>query len=314
MKSKALAGLMTILFLVSITTIASPVSASPTIWHVSDGDSIQDAIDAASPYDTIIVHPGSYDGFEANVEGITIKAAWWRKPVISGTGITIHGQVVGVLVTADYVTIKGLSVTGSYSTGIWVLDGADHVKILMNKVDQTGFDPAVLPEVTWDGSAIQSHGDETYISMNLVKFGFSSRPHNGINVFYKNYEITENWVVIFEGRRYQVGINVRGNVFVAKNIVKCPDKTVGVWTRVFGIWLYGLDQYSPATLTGIVKKNSVYKTDYAIWVTGTKWDSNTVIMKNILVNNGIGIILENGASPALYQNWIKYSWWADIYP
>jgi len=298
---------------------ASQIAQGYAALHVDDNwlewpgayRTITEALAVANPGDTIIVHAGTYDGFDANVDGITVRAA--SKPVISGTGISFGGQVVGILVTADDVTIQGFKITGQYSTGIWVVDGTDDAQILGNTVDQTGFDPAALSGVTWDGSAIQSHGDDTVISNNRVKFGQSSRPHNGINVFYNDYIITKNTVTIFEMRKYQVGINVRAPATVDNNRVVCPDKTVGSWTRVFGIWLYGLDSYSPDELEATVTKNTVTKTDYAIWLSGSKWDSDTVIEKNTLVNIGFGIVRENGADPTIQNNRIKNYWWADIY-
>ncbi len=294
-------------------------TAGPVLNDTTDVtyDTIQLAIDAASAGDTIIVHEGTYAGFNAN-KSVTIKAAPDEAPVISGTGISWGGHVVGVLVTADDVTIRRFKVTGPYSMGIWVFFGADDVQILGNIVDQTGFDPGAL--ASWDGSAIASHGNDTLISNNRVKFRQSSKPHSGINILVawgttscgRDSIIVNNRVTIFEHSKYQVGIIVRGNATIVNNRVVCPDKNVGSWTRVFGIWLYGLDGYSPAEFEVTVTKNTVTKTDYAIWVTGPKLDSDTVIEKNTLVNNGIGVILENGATPTIQNNRIRNSWWWDI--
>jgi parallel beta-helix repeat protein len=53
--------------------------------------------------------------------------------------------------------------------------------------------------------------------------------------------------------------------------------------------------------------------DYAIWLSGSKWDSDTVVEKNTLTNDGIGIILEDGADPTIQNNRIKNFWGLDIY-
>jgi len=53
--------------------------------------------------------------------------------------------------------------------------------------------------------------------------------------------------------------------------------------------------------------------DYGIWLPGSEWDSDTVVEKNTLTNDGIGIILEDGADPTIQNNRIKNFWWLDIY-
>ena len=65
-----------------------------------------------------------------------------------------------------------------------------------------------------------------------------------------------------------------------------------------------------------IQDNHVTKTDYAIWVAASsaKW---TVIERNKLDNNSIGVIFEGGAwwAPArfveLNDNKVSKSWWAD---
>jgi len=52
---------------------------------------------------------------------------------------------------------------------------------------------------------------------------------------------------------------------------------------------------------------------YAIWLSGSEWDSDTVVEKNSLTNDGIGIILEDGAAPTIQNDRIKNFWWLDIY-
>jgi len=53
--------------------------------------------------------------------------------------------------------------------------------------------------------------------------------------------------------------------------------------------------------------------DYGIWLPGSEWDSDTVVEKNTLTNDGIGIILEDGADPTIQNDRIKNFGWLDIY-
>ena len=70
----------------------------------------------------------------------------------------------------------------------------------------------------------------------------------------------------------------------------------------------------PASSDRVLSRESsrVVKMDYAIWLSRSKGDSDTVVEKNTLTNDGIGIILEDGAAPTSQNNRIKNFWWLDI--
>jgi hypothetical protein len=81
--------------------------AAPQTWTVENGDSIQTAIDGASPGDTIRVEPGTYEEFIEVNKGLRIEG--------TGEGVVIRapeGSKTLVLVPSSDVTLKGLTFEG----------------------------------------------------------------------------------------------------------------------------------------------------------------------------------------------------------
>jgi hypothetical protein len=109
-----------------LTFVAAPANAS-TVHVVAPGQSIQAAVDAAHPGDTIVLRSGNYaGGVVISKDRITIRGAG-RSTVVSDTGtnncIPVAGPS-GFCVTRAYgtvrgVTIKNLEVTGFAAFGVF---------------------------------------------------------------------------------------------------------------------------------------------------------------------------------------------------
>lgn len=124
----------------------------PTVRHVDDDagstqgySTIQAAVDAAKPGDTVLVHDGNYRGFTVYTSGtatnpIVIKAqgsaAVIKRPNGNGEGITLNDT--------SYITIEGFTVIGMPRAGIashkasaaWPMRG---VIVRNNTVQNSGF-------------------------------------------------------------------------------------------------------------------------------------------------------------------------------
>ena len=111
----SLVSLIFVFALLSVLAVplAQPVSAATT-WYVNPGESIQAAIDVASPGDTIIVRDGTYiENVDVNKDHLTIQSE-------NGAGVTtVRSANPGIqdknvfTITADHVTINRFTVQGA---------------------------------------------------------------------------------------------------------------------------------------------------------------------------------------------------------
>jgi len=119
----------------------------PKTWYVDDDlvqrpdanfTSIQDAVDAASPGDTIIVYPGTYtENVDVNKDHLTIKSEGGAETTIVQAADS-NDHVFEV--TADYVNISGFTVKGAgyLKIGIY-LYSVNHCDISDNNVSSNCF-------------------------------------------------------------------------------------------------------------------------------------------------------------------------------
>jgi parallel beta helix pectate lyase-like protein len=123
--------------LVTAMTFPSAVAADSGAVTVRPGDSIQDAVDAAAPGDTVVVKRGTYfESVSIQKDGITLKAKGrvTLRPPKDGAGLcNVPGDLVGICVvpsginlnTNAYttrvmnVTIRGFKVVGFAGDGIF---------------------------------------------------------------------------------------------------------------------------------------------------------------------------------------------------
>lgn len=117
------------IFFVLFIVVALNVAAASTIYVPDDYALIQDAVDAASSDDTIIVREGTY---EENIEvykRLTIRSE-------NGPDSTVvqaeYTDLPIFVVAADYVNISGFTVKGAYEDHGIYLYSADYCYISNN--------------------------------------------------------------------------------------------------------------------------------------------------------------------------------------
>jgi parallel beta-helix repeat protein len=180
LNNKSLAvGFLTVLFLsLMISTVPAQAWSwgswswgTHTVWHVYDGQSIQDAVGAANSGDTIMVHAGTYGWFYVDRS---------LKLIAVDRGNTIIEE--DVMVGADNVTISGFTIkTADY--GIMVLSGSNN-KIIGNNIEECGtgilvYDPASNNKIIgnkvenceWGIMLIDSDSNRVYFNKASNNFG-----------------------------------------------------------------------------------------------------------------------------------------------
>ncbi|MCP8309356.1 MAG: right-handed parallel beta-helix repeat-containing protein [archaeon] len=128
MNRKIASALVITLFLFNMTTLIKPSYATPADIHVYPGESIQAAINSANPWDTIIVHEGTYN---ENVD-VNKTVNLLAEGIVTVNAADPWDHVFQV--TASYVNITGFIVTGViglYIAGIY-LDNVEHCNISNN--------------------------------------------------------------------------------------------------------------------------------------------------------------------------------------
>ena len=327
---------------VYVFDVAEPpdVIISPSSWRIGgvktlfvgsqpsdEYQSIQEAINNATTGDTVTVDSGGYDGFEANVTGIAVKAASGEKPVINGTaatGAAVDGQIVGVLVSAHNVTIQGLTINGSYSTGIQVYNATTPphgAKILDNTVDMTWYDPNTISGCTYGGGCIQAKagsGATTIIEDNDVAFNVADTyGHEGIaswGMHDADVIIRGNTVNISSTgsvNKYHNGIVLHGtgnavdegSAVIDNNTVSVVELGEHMW-RHYGIYILGLvenEYLNNVNITNNIVTGPGYcdwatkSTGYALRMSGPE-TKNIDIMYNDFKDYEFGMVVENDAS------------------
>jgi parallel beta-helix repeat protein len=130
---KLIAITMAVVLLLTMA-VSVPVAANPeTHVYPGPGTPIQDAIDAATAGDTIIVHEGTYNENVLVNRDVTLQSAEKNKAEIVGVAYT--GDAIRI--TADGATVEGfLVIIAAAHDGIAVK--ADNVAVRNNKVKGPG--------------------------------------------------------------------------------------------------------------------------------------------------------------------------------
>ena len=96
--------------------LPSTASAAATIYVPDDYSTIQAAVDAASPGDTILVASGNYtENIDVSTANLTIQSEnGANSTIVQAANTTDHVFEV----TADYVNLSGFAITGASEGGV----------------------------------------------------------------------------------------------------------------------------------------------------------------------------------------------------
>ena len=142
---------------IAALTIASPVFATADTHVVHPGESIQAAVDAASPGDTILVTPGTYrESVRIVTDGLTLRAhgpVTLKPPKYSHSGCYLPEHVGICIVPSDFdpntftyagnrvrdVTVSGFRVVGFEGIGVFGFGTQNLTVSHVVAIDNTGY-------------------------------------------------------------------------------------------------------------------------------------------------------------------------------
>ncbi|MCD6506399.1 PQQ-binding-like beta-propeller repeat protein [Candidatus Poribacteria bacterium] len=256
------------------------LAQEPRTWHVDDDfrdypradfTKIQDAVNAASPGDTIIVYPGTYtENVKVNKDHLTIRSEKKAETTI----VRAANEDNHVFeVTADYVTIRGLSICGAKlgCAGIY-LSGVEYCSIENNRC---GWDAGKNNRGIWLDNVSNS-----ILSNNICDSSYEE----GI-VLYSSDNNTISNNTCSRSKMFAIWLSCSNNNTVSSNL--CNS------SRNEGIYLSSSNNNT--LLSNICSSNS----NRAIFL----FSSNGNTLSNNTCNqNNTGIWLENSSNNILSKN------------
>ncbi|WP_405935430.1 right-handed parallel beta-helix repeat-containing protein [Streptomyces sp. NBC_00726] len=192
---------------------------------VSPGQSIQAAVDAARPGDTIVVRPGTYrESVRISTPDLTLRGSGDDTVIMpgagraaagddcagAGNGICVLGTAGG---TVDGVTVRSLRVTGFARSGLWA-SWTDRLSVRSVTADANGVWGIAQQRSTRSDlrdSTARSNGDAGIFVANSVDEEGGATDTGGTLV--RGNTLTGNRIG-FTARRVR-NLSVRGNTFTA---------------------------------------------------------------------------------------------------
>jgi parallel beta-helix repeat protein len=299
-----------------LTTLAFLVVAGMVkadTWHISttgndaaDGltvatawATIQHGADLAVAGDTVLVHPGSYQGFAAMDHSGTASApiVFMAGPGVKITGACAYNELDGINVEGvAYVTVEGFAVDGMPRTGIRTAL-SDHVTIRDNVCNHngkwgilTGFAENVLVEYNTCSNSVEEHGIYISNSADQPVVRHNRCENNQANGIHMNGDVSMGGDGVISGAQVYGNI-IRGNGAGGGSGINC-DGVVNstIWNNLLygnhasGISLYQIDGGAPST-GNKVWNNTIINAEDARWCINITEDcTGNQLLNNILIN------------------------------
>jgi hypothetical protein len=286
-----------------------------TGWNWYTNDSIQDAIDAASDGDLVLVNEGTYivpAGIVINKENLTLRAVGEVivKYSADETAESPYGlSGISVLANMGTVTVEGFTVTGyengiaqsvtkSTGTAFHVINSTvypgykDGGPYMRNGIQVTGIGSRVIGNTvigaplteSWSGTAIHVlDSNDVIVENNTITDSFYDigigimNYYNAVDV--KNITIRNNSITnAQEAFRISAnnGTDLVSDITFENNTISGPANDT--------VWVYGLNIQKVKAHNILLKDNNI--TWNSLWTEEIRI-SSTATASNIIINNGL---------------------------
>ena len=260
---------------------------------------IQHGADVAVAGDTVLVHPGGYQGFAAMTNSGTAAnpIVFFAEPGVLITSPCSYNNLDGINVEGvSWVVVEGFTVNGMPRTGIRTAL-SDHVSIRWNSCDSnfkwgilTGFAEHVLIEHNTCSGSEDEHGiyfsnsaDDPIIRYNHC-FG------NNANGIHMNGDASLGGDGVISNAQVHGNI-IHGNGVNGGSGINCDGVVNSVFfnnllydNHASGISLYQIDGGAPSTGNRVFNNTIVNATDARWCVNITEDCTGNQVLNNILIN------------------------------
>ena len=289
-----------LVFSVFATIPFATASPNDVIYVPDDYATIQEAVNAASPGDTIIIRDDTY------IENVNVdKQLTIRSENGSANCIVQAANPDDHVfeITANHVNITGFTVkgaTGSWKAGIYLSDYKDHCNISNNFVSNNRY--GILPWYSNDNTISNNDISENYCGINLYSSSSNTITNNvfendGILIMgwkrsHYNTHVIENNTINGKTIYYYKNTNSikvpedAGEVILAN----CTDMLVENINAALGT--VGIE-LGFTTNTELSENNVNWNDYYGIYLA---YSSNNIISKNDVSNNYCGISLYSSSN------------------
>ena len=260
-----------VVFLVfSVVLVTFPqvnlVNAEPnTIVVPDDYGSIQEAIDNAAEGDTVYVRKGTYNETVEIDRSMSLIGEDSETTIMVGFRLDYGNPPPVINIKAPKVNISGFTITGSGNAGIWI-------EIRDINIEKSGFN-ITRNNIMNNGLAIRTYD----VSNCIISDNNINRNGDGIHFVGSDSTISRN-NISGNGTGEGIEVDFSQNVTISENQISGNKD---------GIYLYYIRQNEPIYIyeNNITTNNNGIRFWYDC--------SNSIIYKNSITSNEVGIYLEN---------------------